>query len=145
MTPLPLSDDDLGDDAEPDERIKSPSLIPTNIYTKKREGRMGFGARRVTAQGIPFGGAVGLGLGLSSHYSLSGDATISRPENSPILPEQPRLVALHLADCPSPILLPPPFVSVTKRPFPDETVAELESHILHLRYRQLSRNRQFSC
>ncbi|KAG7444839.1 uncharacterized protein BT62DRAFT_229701 [Guyanagaster necrorhizus] len=50
MTPLPLSDDDLGDDAEPDERIKSPSLIPTNIYTKKREGRMGFGARRVTAQ-----------------------------------------------------------------------------------------------
>lgn len=128
--PLLLSDDDLGYEAEPEERNKSPSWTRTKVYKKKREGRRSSGARRVSAQvsicsfasslvlslatqGTPLGGPVGLGLGLPSQYSLSGDATISQPDDSPILPEKPRLVAIDLADSPSPILLPPPFISVT--------------------------------
>ncbi|PBL04099.1 hypothetical protein ARMGADRAFT_1070575 [Armillaria gallica] len=111
--PLLLSDDDLGYEAELEERNKSPSWTRTKVYRKKREGRRSSGARRVSAQGTPLGGPVGLGLGLPSQYSLSGDATISQPDDSPILPEKPRLVAIDLADSPSPILLPPPFISVT--------------------------------
>ncbi|KAK0218344.1 hypothetical protein EDD85DRAFT_359878 [Armillaria nabsnona] len=111
--PLSLSDDDLGYEAEPEQRNKSPSWNQTKVFRKKREGRRSSGARRVSAQGTPFGGAVGLGLGLPSQYSLSGDATISQPDDSPILPEKPRLVAVDLVDSPSPILLPPPFINVT--------------------------------
>ncbi len=130
--PLLLSDDDLGYEAEPEERIKSLLWTRTKVYKKKREGRRSSGTRRVSAQvcicsfasspvlslslatqGTPFGGAVGLGLGLPSQYSLSGDATISQPDDSSILPEKPRLVAVDLADSPSPILLPPPFINVT--------------------------------
>ncbi|KAK0434332.1 hypothetical protein EV421DRAFT_1345700 [Armillaria borealis] len=110
--PLLLLDDDLGYEAEPEERIKSPSWTRTKVYRKKREGRRSSGTRRVSAQGTSFGGAVGLGLGLPSQYSLSGVATISQPDDSPILPEKPRLVAVDLADSPSPILLPPPCINV---------------------------------
>ncbi|KAK0193472.1 hypothetical protein F5146DRAFT_383541 [Armillaria mellea] len=129
--PLLLSDDDLGYEAEPEERIKSPSWTRTKVYRKKREGRRSSGGQRVSTQvdvffslplwcsaslatqGTLFGGAVGLGLGLPSQYSFSGEATISQPDDSPICPEKPRLVAVDLADSPSPILLPPPFINVT--------------------------------
>ncbi|KAK0476406.1 hypothetical protein IW261DRAFT_421346 [Armillaria novae-zelandiae] len=110
---LLLSDDDLGYEAEPEERFKSPSWTRTKVYKKKREGRRSSGARRDSAQGMPFGGAVGLGLGLPSQYSLSGEATISQPDDSPIIPEKPRLVAVDLADSPSPILLSLPSINVT--------------------------------
>ncbi|KAK0204495.1 hypothetical protein DFS33DRAFT_660388 [Desarmillaria ectypa] len=126
MMSLLLSDDDLGYEAEQEGRMKSPSWTRTKVYTKKREGRRSSGARRVSAQGTPFGGAVGLGLGLPSQYSLSGDATISQPDDSPILPAKPRLVAVDLAGSPSPILLPSRSISVTKCDAPlDETVADL--------------------
>lgn len=111
--PLLLSDDDLGYEAEPEERFKSPSWTRTKVYRKKRESRRSSGARQVSAQGTPFGGAIGLGLGLPSEYSFSGEATISQLDDSPILPQKPRLVAIDLADSPSPILFPLPCINVT--------------------------------
>ncbi|KAK0470139.1 uncharacterized protein EV420DRAFT_91955 [Desarmillaria tabescens] len=130
--PFLSSDDDLGYEAEQEERIKSPSWTRAKVYTKKREGRRSSGARRVSAQGTPFGGVVGLGLGLPSQYSLSGDATISKPDDSPILPEKPRLVAVDLADSPSPILLPPPSISAMKCDFPlGETGADFVLDTVH--------------